>query len=68
MFDLPRSSICMRIFTVSKPRHKLVIVLCKVDLNKGLRRCPEKMSSLRGPTLKKIDNFLLFGMYEFKWY
>ena len=39
--------------TVSTPRHKLVIVMCKVDWNIGHRRCPEKMSSLGRPTLKK---------------
>ena len=27
--------------------------MCKIDWNTGLRRCPEKMSSLGGPTLKK---------------
>ena len=32
---------------------KFVIVMCNDDWNTGLRRCPEKMSSLGGPTLKK---------------
>ena len=27
--------------------------MCKADWNIGLRRCPEKMSSLAGPTQKK---------------
>ena len=32
------------------------IVTCKNDdWNIGLRRCPEKMSSLGGPTLKKFE-------------
>ena len=44
--------------------HKLVIVMCKVDWNIGLRRCPEKMSSLRGPTLKK--KFLLFSVFYYR--
>ena len=29
------------------------IVMCKVEWNIGLRRCSEKMSSLKGPTKKK---------------
>ena len=34
----------------------LVIIMCKVDWNIGHRSCPEKMSSLGGPTLKKNNN------------
>ena len=30
----------------------------KVDWNIGFRRCPEKMSSLGGPTLKKKKKYL----------
>ena len=40
--------------------------MCKVDWNIGHRRCPEKMSSLGGPKLKK--NYLLcFKRYPFLW-
>ena len=39
---------------VQLPRQETYNVTCKIDdWNIGLRRCPEKMSSLGGPTLKK---------------
>ena len=50
--------------TVSTPRHKLVIVMCIADLNIGLRKCPEKMSSLGGPTLKKIEKKIIFYVWS----
>ena len=42
-------------------RHKPLIVMCEIDWNTGLRRCPEKMSSLGGPTFEKKIYFLPYS-------
>ena len=43
----------VKVWKVGKCFDIIEIVICKVYWNIGLRRCPENMSSLEGPTLKK---------------